>query len=68
MGLEALERPCTLDEVLASEEAFLTSSLRGIAPLVRIDGHAIGPGRPGPVTRRVSTAHQQLLERATSGL
>ena len=67
MGLEALERPCTLDEVLASEEAFLTSSLRGIAPLVRIDGHAIGPGRPGPVTRRVSTAHAQMLERATSG-
>jgi len=68
MGLEALERPCTLDEVLASEEAFLTSSLRGIAPLVRIDGHAIGQGRPGPVTRRMSSAHAQLLDRQTAGV
>jgi branched-chain amino acid aminotransferase len=67
MGLEVAERPCTVDDVLASEEAFLTSSLRGIAPLVRIGAQALGEGRPGALTRRMSAAHTQLLDRETAG-
>ena len=67
MGLEAVERPCTVDDVLASEEAFLTSSLRGIAPLVRLGAQPLGEGHPGRLTRRLSAAHRQLLERETAG-
>jgi branched-chain amino acid aminotransferase len=67
LGIEAIERPCTIDELLAAEEAFLTSSLRGIAPLVRVDGHAVGPGIPGPLTRRLTAAHAEQLERETTG-
>jgi branched-chain amino acid aminotransferase len=55
------ERPFALDELKTADEAFLTSSLRGIAPLVRIDGEAIGGGVPGPVTRRVSAAYAALV-------
>lgn len=39
-----------LAEVPAMLEAFLTSASRGIVPIVRIDGHAIGSGTPGPIT------------------
>lgn len=67
LGIEAIERPCTVDEVLASEEAFLTSSLRGLAPLVRVDGHPVGPGTPGPLTKRLMAAHAQRLEDETDG-
>lgn len=34
-----------------ASEAFLTNSLIGILPLVRVDGLPIGDGRPGPMTR-----------------
>jgi branched-chain amino acid aminotransferase len=66
LGLEALERPCTVDELLASEEAFLTSSLRGVAPLVRVDDQSIGSGRPGPITERIAAAHAALVEQETA--
>jgi branched-chain amino acid aminotransferase len=66
LGIEAIERPCTVDELLASEEAFLTSSLRGLAPLVRLDGHAVGQGTPGTLTRRLMAAHADLIDRETS--
>jgi branched-chain amino acid aminotransferase len=44
------------------EEVFLTSSLRGIAPVAMIDGVAVGAGVPGPVTRRVRAAYARLVE------
>ena len=61
LGVPVDERPFALDELKTADEAFLTSSLRGIAPLARIDGDAIGSGVPGPVTRQVSAAYAALV-------
>jgi branched-chain amino acid aminotransferase len=61
--MELSERAFGLDDLLSGQEAFLTSSLRGIAPLVRVNGTPIGAGRPGPLTQRVSAAYAALVER-----
>ena len=66
LGISAVERVSTLDDLLRSDEAFLTSSLRGIAPLVRVNGHEIGTGRPGALTGRISAAHEALVESETA--
>jgi len=42
-----------LADLLAADEAFLTNAVLEVAPLVRVDGQAIGSGRPGPVTERI---------------
>jgi branched-chain amino acid aminotransferase len=60
-GVPADERPFGLDELVAAREAFLTSSLRELAPLVRVDGRALGDGRPGPVTRELAAAYRDLV-------
>jgi branched-chain amino acid aminotransferase len=62
-GLPALERAFGLEELLAAEEAFLTSSLRGLAPLVRVGPQAIGRGTPGHWTRRLAEAYRTLVDR-----
>ena len=66
LGISAVEHVCTLADLLRSDEAFLTSSLRGIAPLVRVNGHEIGTGTPGALTRRMSAAHEALVETDTA--
>lgn len=40
-------------DLAAADEVFLTSTLRELLPVVRIDGHLIAEGRPGPMTRRL---------------
>jgi branched-chain amino acid aminotransferase len=65
-GVAVAERAIGLHEVRAAKEAFLTSSLRGIAPLVRIGGKPIGRGAPGELTRRLSAAYLALVERECS--
>jgi branched-subunit amino acid aminotransferase/4-amino-4-deoxychorismate lyase len=61
-GIDVAERAFTLDDLVAAREAFLTSSLRGIAPLVRVDGRNIGDGRPGPRTRALAAAYGELVD------
>jgi branched-subunit amino acid aminotransferase/4-amino-4-deoxychorismate lyase len=63
MGLKVDERPLDPATLKFSTEAFLTSSLRGIAPLVQLDGVAIGTGKPGTLTRQVMTAYAELVAR-----
>lgn len=43
------ERPFTVAEALAAREAFATAASLLVMPVVRIDGHLIGAGKPGPV-------------------
>jgi len=50
-------------DLCAADEAFLTNSLIEIMPLVEVDGHPIGPGTPGPVTRGLMVAYKELVER-----
>jgi len=57
LSIETVERPFGEAELIAADEAFLTSSLRGIAPLVHVGGARIGSGTPGALTRRVAAAY-----------
>jgi branched-chain amino acid aminotransferase len=57
------ERPLGLDELGGASEAFLTSSLRALAPLVRVGTQSLGDGRIGPVTRCLMDAYAALRER-----
>jgi branched-chain amino acid aminotransferase len=63
LGVTVDERPFGLDELRDADEAFLTSSLRGIAPFVRVGGQPIGTGTPGAITRRVAAAYAALVTR-----
>jgi len=50
------ERAFTVAEALAAREAFITSASQTVMPVVKIDGRAIGDGRPGPVARALREA------------
>lgn len=52
-----------IDELPAMHEAFITSSSRGIIPVIEIDGHKLGDGTPGVITRRLRNAYQAWLNK-----
>lgn len=62
LGLTWEERAMSVDELLSADEAFLTNSLLGIGPLVRVGDNAIGDGNPGPVTLKVRETYLALIE------
>jgi branched-chain amino acid aminotransferase len=63
LGIEAAEQLIEVPDLATADEVFLTSSLRGIAPVRTIDGRPVGSGAPGPVTTRIAAAYEALLVR-----
>ena len=55
----------TLPELYTADEAFVTGTMGGLAPVVRVDGRVIGDGSPGPVTKRLVALFADLT--ATTG-
>lgn len=60
-GVEVRYSPLKLDQLSVVKEAFITSSSRGIVPVVRIDEVTVGQGRVGEVTRQLSAAYEAYV-------
>lgn len=50
----------------AADEAFITSSVLTVVPVVAVDGQAVGDGRPGPVSELVLRDYWEFIKRVTA--
>jgi D-alanine transaminase len=57
LGFALEERAFTLDDALKAQEAFLTSSTKGVYPIVSINDHPVGKGGMGPITQSLQQAY-----------
>jgi branched-chain amino acid aminotransferase len=63
-GLSCHEGELFPDDLYRADEVFITSSIREIVPVVRVETAVIGDGKPGPWVARLSAAYKQrTLER-----
>lgn len=67
LGLAVAEAAFGPEELFAADEAVLCSSVAGILPLVEVDGHPIGDGRPGPWGRRLRDAREAWIVARSGG-
>jgi 4-amino-4-deoxychorismate lyase len=56
VGYGVEEGAFPLERLLAADEAFLTSSIREVMPVVAVDEHRIADGRPGPAAESLQRA------------
>jgi branched-chain amino acid aminotransferase len=56
------ERPCTLDDVAAAEEAFIASTVREVMPIAVVDDIEL-PAAPGPLTLDAAERLTRRIER-----
>jgi len=57
LQLRVEERAFSVEEAKAAKEAFITSAMNLVTPVISIDGSQIGDGKPGPVARRLRDAY-----------
>jgi D-alanine transaminase len=60
LGLE--ERAFSVSEAKAAKEAFQTSAVALVVPVISIDGEPIGGGKPGPVALGLRQAYHTAVE------
>lgn len=63
MGVEVRYKPLKVDQLPAVDEAFITSSSRGIVAVVQIDDVTVGEGRVGTLTKQLSAAYEAYVRK-----
>ena len=61
-GIPALEKDFSLTEVYGADEAFVTGTFAGIAPVTVVDGRTLSSAR-GPMVERLQRLYLELIER-----
>jgi branched-chain amino acid aminotransferase len=61
-AIPAFEKSFSLTDVYGADEAFVTGTFAGVAPVVEIDGRKISAGR-GPMVQRLQTLYRELIAR-----
>lgn len=64
-GIEVAETTVRPEDLYGADEAFITSSIREVMPVVAADGRTIGSGAPGPVTKRLHEGYLRAVAQAT---
>ncbi|MCC6458396.1 MAG: aminotransferase class IV [Caldilineaceae bacterium] len=64
--LEIVEGPIHYHDLGVLDEAFLTSTTKELLPVVQIDEHVIGSGKPGPITKRLSDRFRAYVQSVTT--
>ncbi len=61
LDYEVIERDLARAELYLADEVFLTGTAAELVPVREIDDHAIGGGKPGPVTRELQRVFDDAL-------
>ncbi len=56
LGYQVREGAYTVDHLAGAEEAFTSSSVREVMPVIELDGAPVGDGKPGPAAVELQTA------------
>jgi|UniRef100_A0A7V6DR81 branched-chain amino acid aminotransferase len=62
MGIPVEEGKFPLDDLYLADEAFLTGTAAEVTPVREVDGRIIGPGLPGPVTKKLQAAFFEVVK------
>jgi branched-chain amino acid aminotransferase len=60
-GIPVKEQPVAVEQLYSADECFLTGTAAEVIAVTKVDGHVIGDGRPGPITRRLLAAFRELI-------
>ena len=62
LGIPVLEQQFTPAQARAAKELIMAVTTKDVVPIVQFDGHLIGDGTPGPVTRRLAAEFKKATE------
>jgi len=63
LKIKIFEGYITRHELYNAQECFLTGTGAELIPIVKVDGRAIGEGKPGAVTKKLLAAFYQLIKK-----
>jgi branched-chain amino acid aminotransferase len=60
--MESSEQRLVIQDLLEADEVFLTNSIMELMPVCRIERHAVGKEKPGPIYTKLHDLYRQAVE------
>ena len=64
-GIDVIERDLPREYLYLCDELFMCGTAAEITPIRSVDGRQVGPGKPGPLTRKLQASYFDLVEGRT---
>jgi len=61
-SIELVEKDLSIDDLLGADEIFLTNVIMQVLPVVAVEKHTVGDGKPGRLTKTVSRLFDKLVK------
>ena len=61
LGYEVIERPIPRTELYLADEIFLTGTAAEIVAVTSIDGHTVGNGKEGPISKNIRETYGKVV-------
>jgi branched-chain amino acid aminotransferase len=61
LGYEVAERTVARAEMYLADEVFMTGTAAELVPVVEIDDHRVGSGKPGEITKQLGTVFEDAI-------
>jgi branched-chain amino acid aminotransferase len=61
LDIDARVADISVDDVMGADELFFSGTAVEVTAIREVDGHVIGEGKPGPVTRRIQDTFNQAV-------
>ena len=60
--IELVEKDLSIDDLLGADEVFITNVIMQVMPVVGIEKHTVGDGKPGPVTKKIQEYYDEFVK------
>ena len=60
-NIECLEQPLGVNDLLGADEVFLTNVIMEVLPVVAVEAHTVGEGKPGPIAKKLAKKYKNRL-------
>lgn len=61
--IEIVEKDLTIDDLLSADEVFITNVIMQVMPVVGIEKHTIGEGKPGVMTKKMRDYYGEFVKK-----
>ncbi len=61
-SIKLVEKDLSIDDLLAADEIFLTNVIMQVMPVISVEKHIVGKGKPGPVTQELREKFEELID------